>query len=91
MIKSIRHKGLSRFASRGDASQLPTANSARLRRILIALDAAARPEDMRIPGFRFHALRGDKQGRYAVAISGNWRLTFGWEGGAVDVDLEDYH
>jgi len=25
-------------------------------------------------------------------VSGNWRITFGWdEADAIDVDLEDYH
>ena len=52
----------------------------------------ARPEDMNLPGFRFHALVGRDRGRYAVSASGNWRITFNWiEGEAVDVDLEDYH
>ncbi len=47
---------------------------------------------MNLPGFRFHALSGDLQGRYAVSASANWRVTFGWSGeDAVDVDLEDYH
>ena len=43
-------------------------------------------------GFRFHALDGDKKGRYAINVSSNWRLTFGWdEQDAIDIDLEDYH
>jgi plasmid maintenance system killer protein len=57
-----------------------------------ALDDASRPEDMNLPGFRFHALVGRDRGRYAVNACGNWRITFGWtEGDAIDVDLEDYH
>ena len=57
-----------------------------------ALDDASRPEDMNLPGFRFHALVGRDKGRYAVSASGNWRVTFGWiEGDAIDVDREDYH
>lgn len=56
------------------------------------LDAATRPEDMNLPGYRFHALRGRRRGSYAVTVSGNWRLTFSFEGeDAVDVNLEDYH
>ena len=40
----------------------------------------------------FHALRGDLKGRYAMIVSRNWRLTFGWDGeDAIEVDLEDYH
>src|SRR5438552_14139316 len=61
-------------------------------RDLQSLDDASRPEDLNLPGFRFHALVGRDKGRYAVNASGNWRITFGWtEGDAVDVDLEDYH
>lgn len=56
------------------------------------LDAAESPETLDLPTFGFHALTGDQSGRYAVTISRNWRLTFGWRGkNAVDLDLEDYH
>lgn len=56
------------------------------------LDGAVAPEDMNLPGWSFHALRGKMTGRYAVSVTGNWRLTFAWDGeDAVDVDLEDYH
>jgi len=47
---------------------------------------------MNVPGWRFHGLRGDRKGCWAVAVSGNLRLTFGYDGeNAVDVDLGDYH
>ena len=47
---------------------------------------------MNLPGLRFHPLKGESKGRYAVDASGNWRVTFGWEGeDAIEVDLEDYH
>ena len=60
--------------------------------MLDRLDAAARPEDMNLPGWRFHALKGDRAGEYSVTVSGNWRLTFAFEGeDAVGVNLEDYH
>jgi proteic killer suppression protein len=37
-------------------------------------------------------LKGKMKGRYAVDASGNWRLTFGWDGNdPIEVDLEDYH
>jgi len=55
------------------------------------LDAAAAPEDMHLPGFHFHRLRGQSV-RYSVRVTGNWRLTFAWdESDAIQVDLEDYH
>ena len=67
-------------------------NRDRIRRVLLALDAAKAPEEMNVPGLRFHPLKGRDRGRYAVDASGNWRVTFGWDGeDAVDVDLEDYH
>ena len=92
MIKSFRDKGLERFASKGDRSKLSVPNLARVERILQALDTAALPEQMNVPGWRFHGLSGKAKGRYAVDASGNWRVTFGWDGqDAIDVDLEDYH
>ncbi|MGV3634879.1 MAG: type II toxin-antitoxin system RelE/ParE family toxin [Pseudorhodoplanes sp.] len=92
MIRSFRSKALRRFAERGDASKLSVQNPDRIRRILARLDAAMKPDDMDLPGFRFHGLKGKDRGRYAVDASGNWRVTFGWlDGDAVDVDLEDYH
>lgn len=60
--------------------------------MLDRLDAAVRPGDMNVPGWRFHPLRGAGKGRWAVSVSGNLRLTFGFDGeDAVDIDLEDYH
>jgi len=83
---------LRRFAERGDPSKSSVQNPERIRRILLALNAAKSPEDMNVPGLRFHALKGEYRGRYAVDASGNWRITFGWDGeDAVDVDMEDYH
>jgi proteic killer suppression protein len=92
MIRSFRNKGLQRFANTGDASKLSIRKPTRIRRILLALDTARRPEAMNQPGLRFHPLKGREKGRYAVDASGNWRITFAWDGEhAVDVDLEDYH
>jgi len=91
MIRSFRSKPLRAFAQTGDGSKLPVKNHDRVRRLLAALDAATSPEDMNIPGFRFHGLKG-KSKRYAVDASGNYRVTWGWEDpDAIDVDLEDYH
>jgi len=64
----------------------------RIRLILDRLDAAGCPGDMALPGLDFHAPKGNLRGRYAVSVSGNWRITFAFvEGDAVEVDLEDYH
>lgn len=92
VIRSFRSKGLQRFAERGDSSRLSVRNPDRIRRILLGLNAAKSPDAMNVPGLRFHALKGRDRGRYAVDASGNWRVTFAWNGeDAVDVDLEDYH
>jgi toxin HigB-1 len=92
VIKSFRSRALRIFFETGDPRRLSVPNAARVGRILRALDDSGRPEDMALPGFRFHALKGSDKGRYAVDASGNWRITFAFEkSNAVDVDLEDYH
>lgn len=91
MIKSFRSKALRKFATEGDGSRLPVRNPARIHRILDALEAASAPEQMNVPGWRFHGLQG-KPKRYAVDASGNYRITFGFDGNdAIAVDIEDYH
>jgi proteic killer suppression protein len=92
MIQNFRHKGLHRFFSKSDYRGIPAQHAARIERLLDRLNAAVKPEDMDLPGYRFHSLKGDRQGDYAVSVSGNWRLTFCFDGeDATDVDLEDYH
>ncbi len=60
--------------------------------LLTALDTAQSIEDMKIPGFRLHLLKGSKQGRWSVWVNGNWRLTFEFDKEEVHViDYEDYH
>ncbi len=92
MIKKIRHRGLKRLYERDDATGLNPSHAARLRRILTALDAAQRPSDMDLPGWRLHPLTGNRKGEWSVTVSGNWRITFSFDGEhAADVKLEDYH
>lgn len=60
--------------------------------MLDALDAAAAPEELNLPGYRFHELKGDRAGTYSLTVTGNVRVTFAFEGeDAVQVNLEDYH
>ena len=92
MILNFRHKGLERFFSKSDYRGIPAQHAARLERLLDRLDAALKPDDMNLPGYRFHPLKGDRKRTYAVSVSGNWRLTFRFAGeDAADIDLEDYH
>lgn len=90
MIKTFKDKGLEAFFTTGNASGLPVPQHARVRRILAALHAAAKPTDMALPGYRFHPLNGKPQ-RYTVDASGNYRITWEWDDGAIKVDIEDYH
>ena len=91
MIESFRSKPLKLFWEADDPSKLPVPNVDRVRRILDALNAATSAGQMDIAGWRFHPLKG-KPKRYAVDASGNYRITFGFEGpDAIAVDLEDYH
>ena len=92
MIDSFRHKGLERYFTASDRRSIDANQAARIRRILDRLDAAVKPEDMNLPGYDFHRLRGERKGTYAVSVSGNWRITFRFKDrDAVDVNLEDYH
>ncbi len=71
---------------------MPPEHLQKLRDILAVLDHSRTPQDMDLPGFRLHALKGTLKGHYAVSVSGNWRVTFRFENGeAVDVDYLDYH
>ncbi len=92
MIRGFKHRGLERFFRRDDRRGLRAEHVDRISRMLDRLDAAARPDDMELPGWRLHALKGDRAGEYSVTVSGNWRLTFAFDGeDAVGVNLEDYH
>jgi toxin HigB-1 len=92
MIGSFRSKGLKRFAETGDFSKLASEHVRRIANILRTMMAAERPEHLDVPGFRFHRLKGADKNRYAIWVSGNFRITFAWDGTkAIDIDLEDYH
>ena len=59
---------------------------------LAALDTAVTIEDMNVPGFRLHPLKGVDKGRWSIWVNGNWRVTFEFENGnAFVLDYEDYH
>ena len=45
-----------------------------------------------MPGWRLHPLKGKRAGEWSVTVTGNYRMTFRFEGqDAFDVDLVDYH
>jgi len=92
MIKSFRHKGLKAFFQTGDKSGIQAHHETRLRLQLAKLDAAQSPEDMDLPNWRLHPLKGSLKGHWAVWVDRNWRMTFKFEGNdAVLTDYQDYH
>ena len=92
MIKSFKHKGLERFYETGSARGIQAKHEKRLRMQLAALDTAREINDLDIPGYKLHPLKGDRKGTWAITVSGNWRLTFEfYDGNAYVLDYEDYH
>ena len=92
MIKSFRHKGLRDLFEKGTAKGIQPAHAKRLRLQLAALHTARVIDDMDIPGYRLHQLRGRDKGRWSITVNGNWRVTFEFrEGDAHVLDYEDYH
>jgi proteic killer suppression protein len=92
MIKDFRHKGIERYFKSGPKAGIQAKHEKRLRLQLGRLDAASGPQDMGLPGWKLHALKGDLKGHWAVWVDENWRLTFAFEGeDAILVDYQDYH
>ncbi len=92
MIQSFRHKGLKRFYETGSASGIQARHARKLRMQLAAIDTARLIEDIDLPGYGLHPLKGLRAGTWAISVSGNWRLTFKFaDGNAYILDYEDYH
>ncbi|MDP2646090.1 MAG: type II toxin-antitoxin system RelE/ParE family toxin [Desulfobacterales bacterium] len=92
MIKSFRHKGLKKFFDTGSMAGIQPFHKQKLRMQLTALDTATNIEDMDVPGFRLHPLKGDRRELWAIYVSKNWRIVFEFQdGNAYVVDYEDYH
>jgi proteic killer suppression protein len=98
MIKTFRHKGIELFFTTGTKSGIQAKHADRLEVMLGVLDAATEPKDMSAPGWKLHPLSGKNpkgqsvKNHWAVSVSGNWRLTFTFEGkDAILIDYQDYH
>ena len=92
MITAFKHKGLKRFYETGSTAGIQPTHRNRLRLQLAALDTAVSIEDMNVPGFNLHPLKGRRKGIWSISVSGNWRITFRFENGSAHiVDYEDYH
>jgi proteic killer suppression protein len=92
MIRSIRHKGLKRLYEDDDSRGVIAEHVEKLRDILVRLDAAGSVDDMDLPGFRLHPLKGKLKGFWAVTVRANWRVIFRFtDGEAQEVNYVDYH
>jgi proteic killer suppression protein len=91
-IRTFRHKGLSELVSANRTAKIDCRFHKRTIERLDALEQAAAPEDMNLPGFNFHPRQGFEPVRYSIHVSGPWRVTFEFEDGdASRVDFEKYH
>ena len=92
MIKSFKHKGLEKFFLEGNAKGINQEHITKIRRILTQLDSAEYVNDMDLPDFKLHSLKGNRQEIWSVTVRANWRVTFMFDAGdAYILDYEDYH
>ncbi|MGV7235357.1 MAG: type II toxin-antitoxin system RelE/ParE family toxin [Nitrosomonadaceae bacterium] len=92
MIKSFKHKGLEKFYASGSTKGIQAKHAKKLRMQLAALDTAFCIEDLDIPGYRLHQLKGGLKGLWSMTVNANWRVTFEFSDGNVYiVNYEDYH
>ncbi len=92
MIENFKHKGLKRLFENGETKGIRADYVEKIENILAVLNRAASPNDMDLPGFKVHPLKGDRKGFYGVTVRANWRVIFRFEeGNAYVVELIDYH
>jgi toxin HigB-1 len=92
MIKSFKSKALAELFQSGKSAGIDMRLHKRILVRLDRLDVAEKPEDMKLPGFNFHALNGFAPECYTVHVNGPWCITFEFEGNdAARVDFEQYH
>ena len=83
---------LQRYFPKGNTAGIQAKHEKRLRLILARLHASASARDMNLPGLELHPLKGKRKETWAVSVSGNWRITFAFDGtDVIEVDYEDYH
>jgi proteic killer suppression protein len=92
VIRSFKSKGLAELWEKGRTGKIDAKMQTRILRRLDRLDVIVRPEEMNVPGFDFHPLRGFKPPRYSAHVNGPWCITFEFkDGDACRVDFEQYH
>lgn len=90
-IKRIKYKGLRELWEKGTTGKISKQHHKNALLIMDYLDSITDIEDC--AGFKdFHELAGDRAREYTMHVSGNWCITFEWDGKDVTIlDLEDYH
>ncbi|MHB8837588.1 MAG: type II toxin-antitoxin system RelE/ParE family toxin [Gemmatimonadaceae bacterium] len=93
MIKSFRDKRTEELFTSGWARGVPPDLAWRAIKKLTAIDRATSVQTLRYPaGNRLHALTGDRDGQFSIAVNRQWRICFHFvDGHAYDVELCDYH
>ena len=92
MIRGFKHRGLKRLYARDDRGGIRPDLANAAQEILTVLDDAATPQELGLPGYRLHPLKGDLKGFWSVTVRANWRIIFRFvDTDAYDVELIDYH
>jgi len=92
MIKTFKNKALEKLFFEDDRRKLNPDHVSKILRILDRLDASTNPQDMNLPAYKLHELKGKMKGTWSVWVNGNWRITFEFKGNDVfNVDYLDYH
>ncbi|MEH2318776.1 type II toxin-antitoxin system RelE/ParE family toxin [Nostoc sp.] len=92
MIQTFQNKALENLFRENFNKGVPGNLKKKIRIRLEAMDSALIVEDIRLPGYDLHELKGDRKGTWSIKVSANWCITFKFEDGdAYDVNLEDYH
>jgi proteic killer suppression protein len=93
VIKSFMHKGLESFFLKGSKAGIQPAHAHKLGSTLRRLNEATCAQDMNLPGWNLHPLKGNEfKNHYSIWVNGNWRMTFKFEGvDAILVGYQDHH
>jgi proteic killer suppression protein len=92
LIKSFKHKGLKKYFESGSTAGTHNSHARKLKMQLAAIDTAHIIEDIDLPGYQLHLLRGDREGTWSISVNGNWPVTFEFQdSNAYILNYEDYH
>lgn len=94
MIKSFKHKGLEKFFTTGSTKGIQAIHTKKLRLILSRLNHIVTIDDINLPSFNLHRLKGNMNNLWSITVQANWRVTFEFDENTKDVyivDYQDYH